>query len=183
MRPRIRFRQRLTLFLPSFEDGRGVEIVALFFISERADNPELSRVRIGRRHNHSRTQYPAVSEGRLEEFAQRLLKLGFTAGSHTTSNGDVNGHIWRSVFQRAKTLQDGRRSFERMSGAFLYVSTHPPERFDAVEPPARYPLSRGQRPAPYCSSPSRRGNWATPSCKAGRVQRRQDGSKYDALRK
>jgi len=133
--------------------------------------------------NHSRTQHPAVSERRLEEFAQRMLELDLETRPRTASDGNVNGHLWRSVFQRAKMLQEGRRSFGRMSGAFLYVSTHPPGRFDAVEPPARYPLSRGQRPAPYRSSPSRRGNWATPSCKAGRVQRRQDGSKYDALRK
>src|SRR5437879_1463446 len=107
MRPRIRFRQRLALFLPSFEDGRGVEIVALFFISERADNAELSRVRIGRRHNHSRTQYPAVSERRLEEFAQRLLELSFTTGPRTASYGNVNGHLWRSVFSARRRYRRG----------------------------------------------------------------------------
>jgi hypothetical protein len=33
-----------------------------------------------------------VGERRLQEFAERLLKLGFAAGAHAASNGDVNGH-------------------------------------------------------------------------------------------
>src|SRR6266542_5538391 len=107
LRPRIPFGQRLALFLPSFEDRRGVEVVTLLFIGERAQDAELARVRTRRRHNHSRTQYPAVSERRLEEFAQRLLELSFTIGPHTASDGNVNGHLWRSVFSARRRYRKG----------------------------------------------------------------------------
>ena len=37
--------------------------------------------------------HAAVRERSLEKFPERLLKLGFAAGAHTTSDGNVMGII------------------------------------------------------------------------------------------
>ena len=46
----------------------------------------------GQRRQPACPPHAAVRERRLKEFPERLLKLGFAAGTHTTSDGDVNGH-------------------------------------------------------------------------------------------
>src|SRR5262249_8326419 len=56
-------------------------------------------------------------------------------------------------------------------------------RLPAAQPPSRHRLSSGPRTAPSGSSPSRRGNWAKPSCKARRAGRHRDGSRCGAPRK
>src|SRR6185369_10420772 len=77
--PRTRLRQRLTFRLPRLEDRRLIKVVALLFISERAQDAKFTRIRIRRRHYHGRAQHPTMCERGLEKLTQRRLKLGFAA--------------------------------------------------------------------------------------------------------
>src|SRR2546421_11586263 len=91
-RSRILLRERLTFRFPRLEDRRGVKVVTLFFIGERAQDAKLTRIRTRRRRKHGRAHHATVCERVLEKLTQRRLKLGFAAGSHAASDGNVNRH-------------------------------------------------------------------------------------------